>query len=237
MHRTSGTKWRYQAHKSKMTAPRKRTVPQWQAFPNGMKCRGVTCEWKSMEHLRAHLERWLDKEWKSTVHLQARSWEWVDLQVKVESALASTFLRGEADLWVKVTSAFASTFLRGEVTSVWKSKAHLQARSWEWVDLRVEELWSSWWIRARRHRNKLCKSGNGTSRSSSRGGGEGRSWRGVVEAAVEVRLIILAQSRLLIYPRRLEEWQLGCFPGLWWTKSRAYGRAKECSGTQDGVVT
>ena len=28
---------------------------------------------------------------------------------------------------------------------------------------------------------------------------------GVVEAAVEVRLIIWAQSRLLMYPRRLEE--------------------------------
>ena len=47
------------------------------------------------------------------------------------------------------------------------------------------------------------KSGNGTSRSSSRGGG--RSWRGVVEAAVEVRLVIWAQSRLVMYLRRLEE--------------------------------
>ena len=42
------------------------------------------------------------------------------------------------------------------------------------------------------------KSGHGTFRSSSRG-------RGVVEAAVEVRLMILAQLRLLIYLRRLEE--------------------------------
>ena len=46
---------------------------------------------------------------------------------------------------------------------------------------------------------------HGTSSSSSRGRGGGRSWRGVVEAAVEVRLMILAQSRLLMYPRRLEE--------------------------------
>ena len=151
----------------------KRTVPPWQAFPNGMKCRGATCEWKSMVHLQACLERWLDREWKSTVHLQAWSWEWVYLRVKVQSALASTFLRSEADLRVKFTSAFASMFLRGEVTSEWKSKVHLQARSWELVDLQVEELWSSWWTRARRHRSKLCKSGNGTSRSSSRGGGEG----------------------------------------------------------------
>ena len=50
---------------------------------------------------------------------------------------------------------------------------------------------------------KASTSGYGTSRSSSRGGG--MSWRGVVEAAVEVRLIIWAQSRLLVYPRRLEE--------------------------------
>ena len=49
------------------------------------------------------------------------------------------------------------------------------------------------------------KSGHGKSRSSSRGRGGGRSWRGVVEAAVEVRLIIWAQSRLLMYPRRFEE--------------------------------
>ena len=49
------------------------------------------------------------------------------------------------------------------------------------------------------------KSGNGISRSSSRGRGGGRSWRGVVEAAVEVRLIILAHLRLLTYLRRLEE--------------------------------
>ena len=49
------------------------------------------------------------------------------------------------------------------------------------------------------------KSGHGTSRSISRGRGGGRSWTGVVEIAAEVRLIILAQFRLLIYSRRLEE--------------------------------
>ena len=56
-------------------------------------------------------------------------------------------------------------------------------------------------------------------------------------AAAEVRLIILAHSRLLIYPRRLKEWQFSCFPGIGWTESRAYGRAEESSGTQEGVVT
>ena len=54
--------------------------------------------------------------------------------------------------------------------------------------MRVKELRSSWWTRARRHRNKLCKSGHGTSRSSSRVGGEDKSWKGVVEAAAEARL-------------------------------------------------
>ena len=49
------------------------------------------------------------------------------------------------------------------------------------------------------------KSGHGTSRSSSRGRGGGRSWRDVVEAAAEVRLMILAHLRLLIYLRRLEK--------------------------------
>ena len=91
------------------------------------------------------------------------------------------------DLRVKVKGALTSTFLRGE------------------VDLQVKELRSSWWTRARRHRNKPFRSGHGTYRSSSKGGGEGKSWRGVVKAAAEVRLMILADSRLLIYPRRLEE--------------------------------
>ena len=71
----------------------------------------------------------------------------------------------------------------------------------------------------------------------SRSKTEGKSWKGVVEAAAEVRLMILAHSRLLIYHRRLEEWQFGCFPGLWSIELRAYGRAEESSGTQEGVVT
>ena len=143
-----------------------------------------------------------------------------------------------------------------EVTYEWKSIVHLQARSWEWADLqakvtgalgkhdlggevdfRVKELRSSWWTRARRHRNKLFKSGHWTSRTSSRGGAKGKPWRGVVEVAAEVRLMILAHYRLLIYLRRLEEWQFGRFPRLWWKESRAYGRAEESSGTQEGAVT
>ena len=107
---------------------------------------------------------------------------------------------------MKVKGALVSMFLRGEVTSERKSKVALGKHDLGGeVDLRVKELRSSWWTRARRHRNKLFRSGHGTSRSSSRGGGEVESWRGVAEAAAEVRLIILAHSRLLIYPRRLEE--------------------------------
>ena len=86
---------------------------------------------------------------------------------------------------MKVNGALANTFFRGE------------------VDLRVRELRSSRWTRARQHRNKLFRPGHGTSRSIS--GGEGKSWRGVVEAAAEVRLIILAHSSPFIYHRRLEE--------------------------------
>ena len=48
----------------------------------------------------------------------------------------------------------------------------------------------------------FLRSGHGTSRDSSIGGGEDRSWRGVVEAAAEVRLMNLAHFRILIYPRR-----------------------------------
>ena len=77
------------------------------------------------------------------------------------------------------------------------------------LDLRVKELRSSLWTRARRHRNKFFKSGNGTSRSSSRGGGEGKSLRGVVEVTAEVRLNNLAHSRLLMYPRGWKSDTLG----------------------------
>ena len=79
----------------------------------------------------------------------------------------------------------ASTILRGE------------------VDLRVKELLSSWWTRARQHRNKLFRSGHGTSRSSSRAGGEGKSWRGVVEAAAEVRLMTFGQFQVPYIPQEV----------------------------------
>ena len=83
---------------------------------------------------------------------------------------------------MKVNGALASMFLRGELESVVLL-----------VDI------------GRVTQEQPLKSGNGTSGSSSRGRGGGRSWRGVVEAAAEVRLMILAHLRLLIYPRRLEE--------------------------------
>ena len=102
--------------------------------------------------------------------------------MKVNGAFAITFLRGELNLRVKVNGALASTFLRGE------------------VDLRVQELRSSWWTRARLLRSRLFRSGNGTSRRSSRGGGEGKSWRAVVEVAAEVRLIIWPISGSLYTP-------------------------------------
>ena len=107
---------------------------------------------------------------------------------------------------MKVKRALASTFLRGEVTSEWKSKVALGKHDLRIaVDIQVKELQSSYWRRARRYRNKHCRSGNGTSRSISRGGGEGKSWRGVVEAAAEVRLNNLHPFQAPIYPRMLEE--------------------------------
>ena len=80
------------------------------------------------------------------------------------------------------------------------------------------------------------KSGHGTSRSSSRGKGGGRSWRGVVEVAVEMRLINEAYLRLLIYLRRLEEWQIICLPVSWALELRAYGRDEVLAGMQEGVL-
>ena len=77
---------------------------------------------------------------------------------------------------------------------------------------------------------------HGTSRSSSRGGGEGKSRRVVVEVAAEVRLINEAHLMLLIYLRRLEEWQIICLPVSWALESRAYRKAEVLAGTQEGVV-
>ena len=114
------------------------------------------------------------------------------MRVKVKGALASTIL--SVDLRVKVKRALASTFLRGE------------------ADLRVKELRSSWWTRARQHRNKLLKSGHGTSRSSSRGGGEGKSWRGVVEVAVEVRLNNLVTFQAPYIPQEVGRVTLRLLP-------------------------
>ena len=47
---------------------------------------------------------------------------------------------------------------------------------------------------------QLLRSGNGTSRSSSRGGDKGKCWRGVVEAAADVRLMIWPISGSLYIP-------------------------------------
>ena len=181
------------------------------------------------------------------------SQQWSDLQVKVNGAFASTFLRsghgtsrnssrgrGEGRSWRGVVDAAAEVRLiilvhfrlliyPRRLTRDGKSMVHLRARSWEWGDLRwkVNSAFVSTFLR----------SGHGTSRNSSRGIGEGRSWRRVVDAVAEVRLIILVHFRLLIYPRRLEEWQISCLPGLWASESRAPLRAEESSGTPESVVS
>ena len=81
---------------------------------------------------------------------------------------------------------------------------HLQAHLEGQGDLRVK-VCSPLGGHKQGNTGTASTSGHGTSRSSSRGRGGGRFWRGVVEAAVEVRLLIWAQSRLLMYLRRLEE--------------------------------
>ena len=88
---------------------------------------------------------------------------------------------------------------------------HLQARS-EMTDQRVKvnghlrvKVCSPLGGHKQGNTGSASTSGNGTSRSNSRGRGGGRSWRGFVEAAAKMRLIIWAQSRLLMYLRRLEE--------------------------------
>ena len=61
--------------------------------------------------------------------------------------------------------------------------------------------------------------GHATSRSGGEGGGQ--SWRGVVEAAAEMRLINLALNRCLIYSMELEVRQFECMPGCWCKESKA----------------
>ena len=113
--RTRGTWLQYQAHESRMTAPRKenRTTgepPEWEKS-------AVTCEWKSTVHLQAWLERWLTWKWKSLVHLQARLERWLTWEWKSPVHLQARLQRW-GDLWVKVYGALAGT-------------------SWEVTDLRV----------------------------------------------------------------------------------------------------
>ena len=85
-----------------------------------------------------------------------------------------------------------------------KVNGHLQARFEGQGDLRVK-VCSPLGGHKQGDTGTATTSVHGTSKSSSRCRGGGRSWRGVVEAAVEVRLIIWAQSRLFMYLRRLEE--------------------------------
>ena len=286
--RMCGTWWQYQPRKSRMTVPRAKPSPQWasctagcvapdssvklaragwlrhkrkpchsgkpsqmgwrqrwshlqvkvtSAFASTFLRGEVTSESKPKVHLQARSWEWVTCKWKSRVLWQARSWKVKLILTESHLCICKHVLERGGDFWVKVTSALASTILRVNWLASESRECFGKHILVSEVDLRVKELWSSWWTRARWHRNKLFKSVHGTFRSSSRGGGEGKSWRSVVEVAAEVRLMILAHSRLLIYPRRLEEWQFGCFPGLWWTESRAYGRAEESSGTQEGVVT
>ena len=94
----------------------------------------------------------------------------------------------------------------------------------------MKELRSSWWTRARKHENKLFKSGHGTSRSSSRGGGEGKSWRGVVEVTAEVRPTNLAHSRLLYTPGGWKSDNLVAFLGYGEQSQELMGELKSLLG-------
>ena len=78
---------------------------------------------------------------------------------------------------------------------------------------------------------------DGTSRSNSRGEGEGKSWRGVVEAAARVRLIIWPISGSLYTPGGWKSDKLVACLGRGRQESRAYGKAEESSGTQEGGDT
>ena len=72
--RMRGTLWQYKAHKSRMTVPQKKYVPQQQAFPNGMK---TAVKWLMSESQRCtcrhDLETVLNCEQKSKMSWQARS--------------------------------------------------------------------------------------------------------------------------------------------------------------------
>ena len=210
MHRTRGTNWQHQAHTSKMTAPwkercatvaslswmgrRQQRSDLWVKVNGGLASMSWEVTWQGVKVNSALastiLRTEVTWEWKSLVHLQARSWE-------------VRWLLGESQ---KCTCKHV---LRGEVTCEWKSMVHLQAHLERWVDLWVKV---NGHLRARLEgqgdlRVKVCSplgghkqgdtgtastSGHLTSRNSSRGTGGGRSWRVVVKAAVEVRLIIWA---------------------------------------------
>ena len=83
---------------------------------------------------------------------------------------------------------------------------------------------------------KASTFGHGTSRSSSRGIGGGRSCRGGVEEAAETRLNNLAGFRVVLYLMGLEVRQKQHIPEYLSTESRTHGRAEVLAGTQDGGV-
>ena len=237
-----------------------RTLPQWRAFPNGMKCSGVTCEFKGA-FASTFLRGEVTSEWKSKVTLgkhdlggeeevfygqEPPSGESTTTEcgVQLSTTSSNVLKQPNGELLVAVNHNQLRRMASETVNPIdwshpppsWAVPPERHVHSinqcnfsgtrtcnrsmqgpsclcghsvYEWpqdvrvsqllcghsgaVNLWVNELQSSWWTRARRHRNKLCRSVNGTSRSSSRGGGEGESWRGVVEVAAEVRLMILAR--------------------------------------------
>ena len=85
-------------------------------------------------------------------------------------------------------------------------------------------------------RRRLFRSGHGTSRSSSRGGGEGKSWRSVVEAAAEVRLIIWPISGSLFTPGGWKSDKLVACLGRGHQSQEPMEELKS-SGTQEGGDT
>ena len=81
-----------------------------------------------------------------------------------------------------------------------------------------------------RHRNKLFKSGNGTSRSSSKCGGGGKSWRDVVEVAAEVKLIIWPIPGSLCTPGGWKSDTLVAFQGCGKESQELMGELKSLLG-------
>ena len=177
-------------------------------------------------------------EWKSRVHLRARSWEWAALWVKVNGAFASTFLR------VSWLASEGQWYICKHVLERW---SWLVSESQQYICKHVLKRWS--WLASARAAVLLVDTSKVTQEQALQVWAWKIQkqqyrwrWRQVLErccgGSSRGETDDLAYLRLLIYPRRLEEWQISWLSGSCMViRVKSLWKSWWVFGTQEGGDT